>query len=73
MSPFGRDAAAGARTTLRLCPGFGERGRLARRLSLRCLFAGLHLAADAFGFAEDSENVATQNLADVVGAVAAVE
>src|ERR1039458_6505190 len=36
-------------------------------------FVGLHFAADPFGFAEDAEQVAAQNLADIVGAVAAVE
>jgi len=33
----------------------------------------LHFVADFFGFAEDAEQVAAQNLADIVGAVAAVE
>ena len=45
----------------------------ARRPSLHISFAGLHFAAYSFGFAEDAQQVAAQNLADIVGAVAAVE
>jgi hypothetical protein len=33
----------------------------------------LHFVADFFGFAEDAEQVAAENLADIVGAVAAIE
>src|SRR5713101_2781705 len=48
-------------------------GRLARRPSLHSLFHRSHFAADLLGVAEDAENIAAQDLADVVGAVAAVE
>src|SRR5260370_7704723 len=45
----------------------------ARRPSVHMLFAGLHFAADSFSFAENAEDITAQNLADIVGAVTAIE
>src|SRR5882762_2985651 len=48
-------------------------GGRARRPSRHFLFHGLQFAAHSFGLAEDADQVAAQNLADVIGAVAAIE